>query len=52
MIPGINPSNVNPILIKRSTPHPRSAKTPKGGKIKAKMNLQMSVQVKAIFEIG
>jgi len=49
MIPGMNPRQVSAMLIRRSTPHPRSAKTPKGGRIIAKINLQMSMQVKAIL---
>jgi len=45
MIPGMNPSIVSAILMSRSTPQPFSAKTPKGGKMMAKMILQISVHV-------
>jgi hypothetical protein len=49
MIPGINPKQVRPMLIRRSTPHPFSASTPRGGRMTARMNLQMSVHVKAML---
>jgi len=35
-------------LMKRSAPHPRSKKTPRGGRMTAMMILQMSLAVKAI----
>lgn len=43
MIPGIHPRMVKQMLIRRSAPHPRSRKTPRGGRMKAKMILQMSL---------
>ena len=46
MIPGIQPRIVKQMLIKKSAPHPRSRKTPRGGKIKAKMILQISLEDK------
>ena len=49
MIPGIYPSIVNPILIKRSQPHPLSNRTPSGGKNIAQANLHISLHVNGIF---
>ena len=51
MMPGIKPRNVRAMLIKRSTPQPFSASTPSGGRITAKMILQMSEQVKGIVYV-
>jgi len=39
------------MLIARSLPHPFSARTPRGGSMTARMNLQISVQVRAIAKI-
>lgn len=36
------------MLIRRSAPHPRSRKTPSGGRMMAKMILQMSLAVKGM----
>jgi len=49
MIPGMNPNIVSAILMRRSTPQPFSANTPKGGRIMAKMILQISEQVNGMF---
>jgi len=48
MIPGMKQRRVSPMLINKSTPHPFSSKTPRGGKMKANNSLQMSLHVKAI----
>jgi len=45
MIPGMKPKIVNRMLIKRSAPHPRSRKTPRGGRMMAKMILQISLEI-------
>lgn len=50
-VPGMKPSRVSPILIRKSTLHPRSASTPKGGRITARITLQISVQVMAMFTV-
>ncbi|CAG8699186.1 751_t:CDS:1, partial [Gigaspora rosea] len=42
------PSNVNRILITKSSPHPRSSTTPSGGKMMAKITLKISENVIAI----
>lgn len=42
-MPGIYPRIVNRMLIRRSAPHPRSRKTPRGGKIMARMILKISL---------
>jgi len=39
------------MLIRRSAPHPRSRKTPRGGRKMAKMILMISLQVKAILKM-
>jgi hypothetical protein len=44
MIPGIKPSDVQPILINRSWPQPRSNNTQSGGKTKATINLKTLIQ--------
>lgn len=44
MIPGIQPRIVKQMLMRKSAPHPRSRKTPRGGRIKAKMSLQISLE--------
>jgi hypothetical protein len=44
MIPGIQPRMVKQMLIRMSALHPRSRKTPSGGRIKAKNILQMSLR--------
>jgi len=49
MTPGIQPKIVRRILIKRSAWHPRSKKTPRGGRKMAKRILQMSEPVAGIF---
>jgi hypothetical protein len=41
--PGIHPRMVNKMLIRKSAPQPRSRKTPRGGRIMAKIILQMSL---------
>jgi hypothetical protein len=46
------PKRVNIILIKRSVPHPRSRKTPTGGKKRAIINLQMSPKVIAMLNVN
>lgn len=43
MIPGIQPRMVKQMLMSRSAPQPRSRKTPRGGRMMAKMILQMSL---------
>lgn len=43
MIPGMYPRMVKQILIKRSAPQPLSRKTPIGGRMMARMILQMSL---------
>lgn len=40
------------MLIKREAAHPTSKKTPKGGNIKAKINLKISENVHAILCVG
>jgi len=41
------------MLMRKSAPHPRSRKTPSGGRIMAKMILQMSLAVTAmVMEFG
>ena len=52
MIPGIQPRMVKQMLIRKSAPHPRSRKTPRGGRMMAKMILQMSEAVKGILAIN
>jgi hypothetical protein len=42
-IPGRYPRMVKRMLIRRSEPHPRSRKTPSGGRMTAKMILQISL---------
>jgi len=49
MIPGMYPRIVNRMLIKRSAPHPRSRKTPRGGRMTARMILQISLAVKGMM---
>jgi len=49
MIPGIKPRSVSPILINKSTPHPFSKNTPRGGRRNAKINLQISLHVNAMI---
>lgn len=49
MIPGIYPKIVKMMLINNELEHPLSVNTPNGGKIIAKNNLKISVQVNAIF---
>ncbi len=51
MIPGINPSNVRPMLMRRSQSHPFSANTPNGGNMIARIILQISLQVKGISQL-
>lgn len=51
-MPGMKPRMVRAMLISRSTPHPFSASTPNGGRMTAKMILQMSLQVKGIFSFN
>lgn len=48
MIPGIYPKIVQRILMNNELEHPLSVNTPKGGKMIAKNNLKISVQVNAI----
>ena len=50
VLPGMYPSRVRPMLMSKSTPSPRSNKTPRGGKMMARMILQMSLAVKAILK--
>ncbi len=40
----LTPRMVRRMLISRSAPHPRSRKTPSGGRMMAKMILQMSLE--------
>ena len=40
----LTPRMVKRMLISRSAPHPRSRKTPSGGRMMAKMILQMSLE--------
>lgn len=49
MTPGIHPRMVNRMLIRKSAPHPRSRKTPRGGRIMAKMILQMSLLAVLVY---
>lgn len=49
MMPGMNPKMVNAMLINKSTPQPFSANTPSGGKMTAKMILQISEQVNGMI---
>lgn len=44
MIPGMYPRMVSKMLMKKSALHPRSRKTPRGGRMMAMMILQMSLQ--------
>lgn len=50
MTPGNQPRMVKQMLIKRSAPHPRSRKTPRGGRMMAKMILQMSLRLELALE--
>lgn len=43
MMPGMKPRMVRAMLMSRSAPQPRSRKTPRGGRMMAKMILQMSL---------
>lgn len=43
MTPGNQPRMVKQMLMRKSAPHPRSRKTPRGGRIMAKIILQMSL---------
>ena len=45
----MKPRIVRAMLMRRSALHPRSKNTPIGGKMMAKMILQISVQVNGIF---
>jgi len=49
MIPGMKPRMVNRMLIRRSPPQPRSRKTPRGGRMTARMILMISEAVKGMF---
>jgi len=40
---------VKRMLMRRSAPHPRSRKTPRGGRMMARMILQISLAVKGIL---
>lgn len=46
------PKMVRTMLINRSAPQPTSRKTPRGGRITAKMNLQMSLSKQAVLVRG
>ena len=50
LLPGMYPKIVNRMLIHKSTPRPLSNNTPSGGKIIAKMTLQISDQVRGILK--
>lgn len=43
MMPGMYPRMVRRMLMSRSAPQPRSRKTPRGGRMTARMILQMSL---------
>lgn len=47
----LTPRMVNRMLMSKSAPHPRSRKTPIGGRKMAKMILQISEAVKAILSL-
>jgi len=47
-LPGMYPNIVKRILMHKSAPKPRSKNTPIGGKMMAKITLQISDQVNAI----
>lgn len=49
ILPGMYPNKVKPQFINKSTPQPFSARTPRGGKIIARINLQISEHVRAIL---
>lgn len=49
MIPGRYPRIVKQILINRSDPHPFSRKTPRGGRMIARMILQISEPVRGML---
>ena len=42
---------VRRMLISKSEPHPRSRKTPRGGRMTAKIILQMSLAVKGMIAV-
>lgn len=48
-VPGIYPSSVNKMQIMSSCPQPFSARTPSGGSTTARIILQISVHVNAMF---
>jgi hypothetical protein len=50
-IPGRYPRMVKRMLIRRSELHPRSRKTPSGGRMTAKMILQISLAVKGMLTV-
>jgi hypothetical protein len=50
-IEGLTPRMVNRMLIQRSAPHPRSRKTPRGGRKMARIILQISEVVKGILMV-
>lgn len=53
MTPGIQARSVSRMLTKTSLSHaPFSEKTPSGGRMTAKMNLKMSLQVRAMLSRG
>jgi len=49
MMPGIYPSMVNRMLMRKSALQPRSRNTPRGGRKMARMILRMSLPVKGIL---
>ena len=50
--PGSQPRMVRQMLIRKSAPHPRSRNTPSGGRMMAKMILQMSLEGLAVTAKG
>jgi hypothetical protein len=52
MIPGMYPRIVRRMLISKSAAHPRSRKTPRGGRMIAKIIFRMSLAVKGIFAVS